>query len=365
MIDPSIQQRYQSACQQASYNLLRHPQATMAEQLNQLAKEVAEDEQRDVYGSGQLIEDFEYQIAELLGKEAALFLPTGTLAQPLALKVHSLQTGKTDVALHPSSHLLLHEQMGIEHLWGLNPRAIGDPQQPIKPADLKALNAEPLGALLIELPMREIGGQLPAWDSLKEQSQWARENGIRRHLDGARLWQTPDFYQRGLDEISALFDSVYVSFYKDLGGISGAVLAADTEFIQQAKIWARRAGGNLISLYPEILAARRGLRENLPVIPDAVRYAHALGSALAELKGVEVTPDPPQAAMFHLTFAISRQRLADKISLYVQEQGVVILPLPRSGDSHRAVCEVTIGRNAMTQPQSFWLRHMKQFIATL
>ncbi|MGM0481166.1 MAG: threonine aldolase family protein [Pseudomonadota bacterium] len=365
MIEQNTQKRYQSACQQASNSLLRHPQLSMAEQLHSLAAEVAADEQRDVYGSGQLIESFEHQVAQLLGKEAALFLPTGTLAQPLALKVHSQQTGNIGVALHPTSHLLLHEQMGIEHLWGLSPQRVGQPRQPVELQDLNSLHSSQLAALLIELPMREIGGQLPDWESLVEQTDWARKNGVRSHLDGARLWQTPTFYQRGLAEICALFDSVYVSFYKDLAGISGAVLAADADFIQQAKVWARRAGGNLISLYPELLAARKGLRENLPVMPDAVHYARALGCALAEIDAIEVTPNPPQAAMFHLTFTLSRQDLAEKISLYVQEQGVVILPLPRSGDENHSVCEITIGRNAMAQPQSFWLRHMKQFIATL
>jgi len=365
MIDQSTKNRYLLACQQASHSILRQPQTSMAEQLTSLAEELANHEQRDVYGSGDLIETFEQQVADLLGKPAALFLPTGTLAQPMVLKIHSQQTRKPAVALHPTSHLLLHEQMGVEQLWGLTTKPVGLRERPITLADLNSMPASELAALLIELPMREIGGQLPDWDELKAQSQWARDNGIRLHLDGARLWQAPTYYQQSLADICRLFDSVYVSFYKDLGGISGAILAAETDVIEEAKVWARRAGGNVISLYPEILAARRGLRDNLPVMPEAVDYARSLGSALADIGGITVTPDPPQAAMFHLKFALPPDYLAEKAADYVQEYGVVILPLPRSGDSGHSICEVPVGRNAMSQPQSFWLRHFKQFINSL
>ncbi|MGM0526482.1 MAG: threonine aldolase family protein [Pseudomonadota bacterium] len=365
MIDQSTKNRYLLACQQASHSILRQPQSSMAEQLTSLAEELANHEQRDVYGSGDLIETFEQQVANLLGKPAALFLPTGTLAQPLVLKVHSQQTGRPAVALHPTSHLLLHEQMGIEHLWGLTTKPVGRRESPITLDDLTSMAPSELAALLIELPMREIGGQLPDWNELTAQCQWARENGIRLHLDGARLWQATTYYQRNLADICHLFDSVYVSFYKDLAGISGAILAAETDVIEEAKVWDRRAGGNVISLYPEILAARRGLRENLPVIPEAVDYARLLGTTMADIDGITVTPNPPQAAMFHLRFPLPPNYLADKIADYVQEYGVVILPLPRSGDTEHCVCEIPVGRNAMSQPQSFWLRHVKQFMNSL
>jgi threonine aldolase len=213
--------------------------------------------------------------------------------------------------------------------------------------------------------MREIGGQLPNWDDLVSQSEWARANDIAIHLDGARLWQVPAAYDCSLAEVCELFDSVYVSFYKDLGAISGAVLAGSEAFIEQAKVWARRAGGNVITQYPQIISARRGLRENLPLMEDAVSYSRALGDALNELNGIRVNPEKPQTAMFHLHFAINAEDLSRKIIDYVSNTGVVILPLPRAEISGEAICEIPIGRNAMSQPHSFWLRHFKAFIETL
>lgn len=365
MIDADIKLRYQRACELAGPSILRHPQLTMAEQLRQLADSIEPQEQRDVYGKGSLIEQFEQEVARRLGKEAAIFLPTGTLAQPLALKLHSLERARQRVAMHPTSHLLLHEHMGIKALWQLDSCTVGASDQPIDISDLQSLNGDSLAAIVLELPMREIGGQLPTWQSLIQQHQWAKQHGVRLHLDGARLWQAPAHYQKSLAEIAALFDSVYVSFYKDLGGISGAVLAADRDFIEQARIWARRAGGNPISLYPEIVAARQGLKDNLPVMKDAVHYAVGLGTQLQKMDGVKVTPNPPQAAMFHLHFPLSPNCLAAKIADYIQAHGVMILPLPRAGDEHHSVCEISIGRNALSQPQDFWLRHIRAFIQSL
>lgn len=358
----TTKQAYQNSAEQASTSLLRHPQLSMTEELQLLASQLQQHEKREVYGSGALINDFEDHVAQLLGKPAALFLPTGTLAQPLALRIHADQRQRNGVALHPTSHLMLHEQMGFEALWQLNGTTTGFTNKPITLDDLKSVKTDDLGTILLELPMREIGGQLPDWDDLVAQSQWARQQNIAMHLDGARLWQVPAAYDCSLTEICELFDSVYVSFYKDLGAISGAVLAGSEAFIEQAKIWARRAGGNIITQYPQVVSARHGLKENLPVMPDAVGYAKALGEVLSRFKGLRVNPETPQTAMFHLHFPLSAEALAERINEYTARTGVVILPLPRAEIDGEAICEITIGRNAMSQPQDFWLQHFKQFL---
>ncbi len=158
----------------------------------------------------------------------------------MALRIHAEQRARKGVVLHPTSHLVLHEQNGYQQLWGLQGHQVGQSEKVLTIQDLKACDSpERLGALVLELPMREIGGQLPTWEELKEQVAWAREHDLAVHLDGARLWQCEYYYQRSFAEICALFDSVYVSFYKDLGGIAGAVLAGATEFVAQARVWSK------------------------------------------------------------------------------------------------------------------------------
>ena len=82
--------------------------------------------------------------------------------------------------------------------------------------------AEPPAALVIELPQRDLGGQLPSWDELRTQTGWARDRGAAAHLDGARLWEAAAGYDRSPAEIAALFDTTYVSFYKGIGALPDA-----------------------------------------------------------------------------------------------------------------------------------------------
>ena len=141
-------------------------------ELAALAQATAVDDEPDCYGTGALIEEFEREVATLLGKEAAVFMPSGTMAQQIALRIWSERRGCRTVAFHPTCHLEMHEQKGYQLLHGLHGRLVGDPQALVTLKDLMDI-AEPVAALLLELPQREIGGQLPAWDDLQAQVAWA------------------------------------------------------------------------------------------------------------------------------------------------------------------------------------------------
>ena len=253
----------------------------------------------DVYGGGESVKRLETRVAELLGKEAGALFPSGTMAQQIALRILCERSGYFAVGFHPQCHLDVHEERGYAHLHGLQARPIGNRDRLIERADLEGVS-DPLGALLLELPQRDVGGQLPVWRALRAQAAWARANGVALHLDGARLWQCAPFYGRGLDEIAKLFDTVYVSFYKDLGAPGGAMLAGAAAVIDEARVWRIRHGGRLFTTYPFLLAAERGLEEVLPRMPEFVARATELAAALVDLDGIDVLPDPPQTAMFHV-----------------------------------------------------------------
>ena len=270
--------------------------------LQELVEEAAPGEIADVYGRGPLIESFEAELAALLGKPAAVFLPSGTMAQPIALRLWSQRRGSPSVAMHPTSHLLLHEHGAYQHLHDLRALPVGPARELMTPADIERL-ADPCAALLVELPQRELGGLLPTWDDLQALLAAARARGMALHLDGARLWECGPHYGRSYAEIVAGFDSVYVSFYKGLRGIAGAILAGPADFVEAARIWKRRQGGDLIALYPYLLAARRGLREHLPRMPDYVAHAQAIAAALADIPGLRIRPSPPVTPMMHLFLA--------------------------------------------------------------
>lgn len=358
-----VLQRFAAAQQQATQSILRHPRIELSDQLEQLAQRATRYTESDVYGRGPLIEELEQRVAELLGKPAALFFPSGTMAQPLALRIHSDQRQQREVLLHPTSHLLLHEQNGLQELWGLIPTTIGEASQPIRKADLPQSTAA--SSLVLELPAREIGGQLPSWQDLLAQVQWARAQGVAVHFDGARLWQCPPYYQQSLAAIAELADSVYVSLYKDLGGIAGAILAGSADFIATARIWQRRAGGNLYSYAPFILAAQQGLDDNLQAVEQAYHYTQQLVPKLASIEGLSITPNPPQASMFHVFFPLTQRELIEAVTDYAETTGIVMLSLPRQVTESGCTCEVSVGRAAMQQTPEYWHYHWQQAFGPL
>ena len=301
--------------------LTHHYPRTPQQMLSDLAAGTDPQLQADRYGAGELIASFEAEVAILLGKPAAVFMPSGTMCQQIALRIWADRHNRRAVAFHPTCHLELHEQQAYRLLHQLQGVLVGHPTRLLTLDDLRQV-AEPVAVLLIELPQREIGGQLPSWDDLISLCDWARERDIALHLDGARLWECMPFYGRSYAAIAALFDTVYVSFYKSLGGIAGAILAGPADVIAETRVWQHRQGGQLVRLFPYVLAARQGLTERLNRMSAYCRHAHAVAVALAALSQVEVRPNPPHVNMFHLFLRGDRLRLEGAALEVASESGV-------------------------------------------
>jgi threonine aldolase len=306
-IDRAAREAVLAACERfASGHGQRNPHDTLAE----LAAWTDPAITRDHYGAGEVVEGFERDVARLLGKEAAVFMPSGTMAQQIALRLWCDRAGSRRIAFHPTCHLELHEQHGYRELHGLEATLVGPADRLMTVADLEAAfdGEAPPAALLVELPQREIGGQLPAWEELVALVDRARALGARVHLDGARLWECGPVYGREYAEIAALFDSVYVSFYKGIGGIAGAALAGPADLVAESRVWQRRHGGNLVSLYPYVLSARMGHERRLPRMRSYREAALGVADAIRELPDVGLIPDPPHTHMMHVAVARDPER---------------------------------------------------------
>jgi threonine aldolase len=196
--------------------------------------------------------------------------------------------------------------------------------------------------VLLELPLRDAGCLLPLWDDLVALTTKARTSGIPVHFDGARIWESQPFYDRPLDEVAALADSVYVSFYKGLGGLAGACLAGEAEVVAEARRWRTRMGGTLFHLTPFAVAALAGLHDYLPKMPAYVAWGHALAGVLVD-RGVRVNPDPPHTNTFELFAegepdAINERAIAFMERTRVQPCGV----WRPSAAPGLAVCDVVV-----------------------
>ena len=286
-----------------------------------LLAELPDDIVGDRYGEGGVVAALEERIAELLGMPAAVFLPSGTMAQQAALRVHADRRGRQVVAFHPTCHLELHEDKAYQRLHGLVGRPVGDPHELLTVDDLATV-AEPLAALVLELPQREIGGQLPGWDDLVAQVAWARVRGAAVHLDGARLWESTPHYGRQPAEIAGLFDTVYVSFYKGLGALPGCCLAGPDDVVDEVRAWRKRLGGTLFGLWPQAASAMAALDLRLSRMPDYVEHARAVAEVLADVDGVAVTPTPPVTPMMHLSVRTSAAAFVATATRLAADEGI-------------------------------------------
>ena len=297
----------------------------------------------DRYGAGGAVEALEAEVCKVLGKPGAAFMPSGTMAQQVALRIHADRRGARVVAFHPTCHLELHEDKAYQRLHGLVGVTVGNARTLITIEHLRAIK-EPLAAVLFELPQREIGGQLPPWKELREQIEHVRGRGAGVHLDGARLWESAPFYGRTPAQVAALFDTVYVSFYKGLGGLAGACLAGDADVIDEARLWRKRHGGTLYGMWPNAAAALAGLRQRLPLMPRYVEHAQAIAKKLRGAPGVEIMPDPPQTNMMHLHLRVSEAAFARNACRVAREHGVYTWPRSMPGPTPAVrVVELTVG----------------------
>ncbi|KAH6616860.1 pyridoxal phosphate-dependent transferase [Boeremia exigua] len=225
----------------------------------------------DLYGSGTCKDRFEKTIAHKLGKSHGLFFLTGTQAQLSALKTHATQQQRSLIGWHPTSHLETSEQESYKYLYNLNRVLVGTNRNRL--ASMEEINdivSRPVdqrpAAILLEIPNRTLGCATYSFSELEKISSMCRTAGVALHCDGARIWEIEAFYNatsgKSFDDIGALFDSVYVSLYKGLGGITGAmVLHNDKAFIEELKIWQHRAGGRPFTLAYEIADCERGYHE--------------------------------------------------------------------------------------------------------
>ena len=279
----------------------------------------------DRYGDGGVVAELETEIAGLLGKPAAVYLPSGTMAQQSVLRVHADRRQRRTVVYHPLCHLDRHEDRAFQRLHGLTGRPAGDPDRLLTVDDLTSI-AEPPGTLLIELPQRDLGGQQPEGDDLRAQTEWARERGAAVHLDGARLFESATGYGRPLAEIAALFDTVYVSFYKGIGALAGCCLAGPADVLAEVREWRRRMGGTLYGLWPGAASALSCLRRRLPLMPHYLGRARQIAGVLRGTPGVRVVPDPPHVSMMHLLLAATQEGFAAAARRLAVEQGIWTWP---------------------------------------
>ncbi len=230
---------------------------TPAEYAQLLARITASNEiVQDEYSLGGAVEKLETRMAQMLGKEAAVWLPTGTLANQLAVRI--LSGNKRRVLAQAESHLYRDCGDCVQTLSGLTMIPLAEGRATFTLAEVEHAASDammgrvavPVGAIQIESPVRRKQGERFDFGEMKRISAWARERKIGMHLDGARLLLECAYTNRPVKEYTALFETVYVSMYKYFNAASGAILAGPKALLDGLYHMRRMFGGGLPHAWP-------------------------------------------------------------------------------------------------------------------
>jgi len=223
----------------------------------------------DYYSSGGVVQEIEDTFARLLGKEMAVFLPTGTLANHLALR--ALTRGGGRVLVQAESHVYNDSGDCAEGLSGLKLIPLGQNESTFTLSEVRGWVERSSGsrvqtevnAISVETPVRRKDHQMFDVGELVRISSYARGQGIGLHLDGARLFNLPLHSGRSVDEISSLFDTVCVSLSKHFNAAAGVILAGSANLIAGMRQARRMFGGSMPHAWPTIALVPRYLQSYL------------------------------------------------------------------------------------------------------
>lgn len=210
----------------------------------------------DYYSLNGIVEELEIKFAKLLGKETAVFMPTGTLANHLAIR--SLAGNTNRVIVQNESHLYNDTGDGTQILSNLNLIPLGankagftlDEVNEIVKKTSGGRVAAKVGVISIESPVRRKTGEVFDYEAMKQISKFAKENDIKTHLDGARIFLATPYTKVTPIEYASLFDTVYVSLYKYFNAASGAILAGPKNIIAPIYHTRRMFGSGLHQAWP-------------------------------------------------------------------------------------------------------------------
>jgi threonine aldolase len=274
--------------------------------LNKLCQD--KDAREDNYLLGGEVEAFEKHWAGLLGKETAVFMPSGTLANHLMLR--ALAGPKRRVIVPEMSHVYNDTGDACQTLSGLTLMPLAPGRGTFTVADVEAVLtrtaggrvATDVGALLIESPIRRLSGQMFDWEEAKRVTAFCRSKGIRTHLDGARLFIASAYSGITPAEYSAHFDTVYVSLWKYFNCGIGAIVAGPRSVLDGMYHVRRMFGGNLAAGWNAALVARYFMDGFETRLKSAVQDSETFYAAMAKHPRIGIERIPNGTNLTRITF---------------------------------------------------------------
>jgi threonine aldolase len=280
----------------------------------------------DVFGEDPTVQRLEARVAEMLGFEAALFVPSGTMGNAIAIRI---LTGRGDeVLVERRSHVVRYELSALSVLSGVMPRMVDAPDGHLSPQQVReavaprAYYKSDVTLVVLENTHNLAGGTVLGAAEMQAVIGAARDAGFRVHVDGARIWNAAVALGVSPSALVAGADTVMTCLSKGLGCPVGSLVASSRPRIEEARRVRKLLGGGMRQAGVLAAAGLVALDEALPRLADDHSRARRLGEALARGQGVSVTP--PQT---NIVVAALEGRNAPEVAGQLQERGVLAIAM--------------------------------------
>lgn len=288
----------------------------------------------DVLGSDPTALRLETEMARIMGKEAALFVPSGTMGNLISVLVHCDVRG-SETILGDMSHILIYENGGISTLGGVHPRTVKTNKDGTMDLDLiEAAIRDPKGELYypttrlicLENSHANCGGRCLSVEYTDRVGELAKKHGLKLHIDGARIFNAATALGVPVDRLVQAADSVSVCLSKGVGAPVGTVIVGSKSFINKAKNLRKALGGGMRQIGVLCAAALVAVQENVKKLEEDHKKAKQLADGLNQITGLKVDVSTVETNIVYADICESVNTTALKLSKNLEQHGILVMP---------------------------------------
>ncbi|KAK7258639.1 hypothetical protein RIF29_24220 [Crotalaria pallida] len=292
----------------------------------------------DVIGHDPTAFKLEAEMAKIMGKEAALFVPSCTMANLISVLVHCDVRG-SEVIVGDTSHIHIYENGGIATLGGVHPRTVRSNEDGTMDIDLiEAAIRDPKGELVypttrlicLENTHVHSGGRCISVEYTDKVGEVAKKHGLKLHIDGARIFNASVALGVPVDRLVKAADSVSVCLSKGLGAPVGSVIVGSNSFITKARRLRKTLGGGMRQVGILCAAALVALQENVAKLESDHKKAKLLADGLNEIKGLRVDTSSVETNIIYLHIEEGSGISAGKLCKDLEEYGILLMAMGSS-----------------------------------
>jgi threonine aldolase len=292
----------------------------------------------DVYGEDTTVNKLQNTIASMFGKEAAMFVPSGVMGNQVCIRTHT--NHGDEIIADEDAHIFVYENVAAAALSGVNVKTIRNSNGVITAEQIKkairpfAYYLPKTKLICLENTHGRSGGTVFPIDEIKKISGVAKENNIKMHLDGARIWNASVASGVSFDEYAKYFDTISVCMSKGLGAPIGSVILGTKDFIERARVFRKMFGGGMRQVGIIAAAGLFAVENNIGRLEEDHKKAKLLGETLSKIKSFKIDMKLVQTNM--VIAEIAGNYTQDEVLNKLRSNGLLLTP-----ERHNCIRAVT------------------------